>query len=229
MTDEAISPLRRRMIEDMTIRKFASKTPQDYVQRVKNFAAFLGRSPVLETRQLVRRYQLHLAASGAGVPTLKQSVATLRFLFRSLTSSNVFAPRKVKIAALRSCDEMRTEAPVGARPSRIVHWLDTRSRARRAKIASARASVPSFASSATSIPRRAIVTAALTAPPPGWVETSSASVLRPSSSSKKELSAFSMVMRSIRTLSMIAIVSIMAPPTVRIFIHVLCKKDVPSA
>jgi hypothetical protein len=45
MTDEAMSPLRRRMIEDITIRKFAPKTQHDYVQRVKNFAAFLGRSP----------------------------------------------------------------------------------------------------------------------------------------------------------------------------------------
>jgi hypothetical protein len=44
MTDEAMSPLRRRMIEDMTIRKFAPKTQHDYVRRVKNFAAFLGRS-----------------------------------------------------------------------------------------------------------------------------------------------------------------------------------------
>ncbi len=44
MIDEAMSPLRRRMIEDMTIRKFAPKTQHDYVQRVKNFAAFLGRS-----------------------------------------------------------------------------------------------------------------------------------------------------------------------------------------
>ena len=43
MTDEAMSPLRRRMIEDMTIRKFASKTQHDYLQRVENFAAFLGR------------------------------------------------------------------------------------------------------------------------------------------------------------------------------------------
>jgi hypothetical protein len=34
MTDEAKSPLRRRMIEDMTIRKFAPKTQHDYVQRV---------------------------------------------------------------------------------------------------------------------------------------------------------------------------------------------------
>jgi hypothetical protein len=30
MTDEAISPLRRRMIEDMTIRKLAPKTRQGY-------------------------------------------------------------------------------------------------------------------------------------------------------------------------------------------------------
>jgi hypothetical protein len=64
MTDEAISPLRRRMIEDMTIRKFAPKTQHDYVQRVKNFAAFLGRSPDTASFEDVRRYQLHLAASG---------------------------------------------------------------------------------------------------------------------------------------------------------------------
>ena len=36
MTDEAMSPLRRRMIEDMSIRKFAPKTQHDYVQRVKD-------------------------------------------------------------------------------------------------------------------------------------------------------------------------------------------------
>ena len=62
MTDKAISPLRQRMIEDMTIRKFASKTQHDYVQRVKNFAGFLGRSPDTASFADVRRYQLHLAA-----------------------------------------------------------------------------------------------------------------------------------------------------------------------
>ena len=41
MTDEAMSPLRRHMIEDMTIRKFAAKARHDYVQRVKDFAVFL--------------------------------------------------------------------------------------------------------------------------------------------------------------------------------------------
>jgi hypothetical protein len=82
MTVETMSPLRRRMIEDMTIRRFAPKTQHDYVQSVKNFAAFLGRSPETASFEDVRRYQLHLAAGGAGVPTLNQTVATLRFFFR---------------------------------------------------------------------------------------------------------------------------------------------------
>jgi integrase len=52
------------------------------VQRVKNFAAFLGRSPDTASFEDVRRFQLHLAASGVGVPTLNQTVSTLRFFFR---------------------------------------------------------------------------------------------------------------------------------------------------
>ena len=82
MTDEAMSPLRRRMIEDMTIRNFAPKTQHDYLQRVKNFAAFLGRSPDTASFEDVRRYQLHLTMSGVGVPTINQTVSTLRFFFK---------------------------------------------------------------------------------------------------------------------------------------------------
>jgi integrase/recombinase XerD len=82
MTDQAMSPLRRRMIEDMTIRKFAPKTQHDYLQRVKNFAAYLGRSPDTANFEDLRRYQLHLAGSGAGVPTLNQTISTLRFFFK---------------------------------------------------------------------------------------------------------------------------------------------------
>jgi integrase/recombinase XerD len=82
MTDEAMSPLRRRMIEDMTIRHFAPKTQHDYLQRVKNFAAFLGRSPDTASFEDVRRYQLHLTTSGVGVPTVNQTVSTLRFFFK---------------------------------------------------------------------------------------------------------------------------------------------------
>ena len=65
MTDEAMSPLRRRMIEDMTIRKLAPKTQQGYIRTIKDFAAFLGRSPDTASFEDVRRFQLHLAANGA--------------------------------------------------------------------------------------------------------------------------------------------------------------------
>jgi integrase/recombinase XerD len=82
MTDQAMSPLRRRMIEDMTIRKLAPKTQHDYLQRVKNFTAYLGRSPDTASSEDVRRYQLHLTASCVGVPTVNQTVSTLRFFFK---------------------------------------------------------------------------------------------------------------------------------------------------
>ena len=82
MTEQAISPLRRRMIEDMSIRKFAAKTQHDYVQRVKDFATFLERSAATAEAEDVRRYRLHLTASGAGTPKINATVAALRFLFK---------------------------------------------------------------------------------------------------------------------------------------------------
>lgn len=105
MTDEAMSPLRRRMIEDMTIRKFAPTTQHDYVQRVKNFAAFLRRSPDPATFEDVRRYRLHLAASGVAVPTISQTVSTLRFFFRITLRRHeivehaqvIYEPRKLPV------------------------------------------------------------------------------------------------------------------------------------
>ena len=40
----SISPLRQRMIDDMTARHFGEKAQKDYIRCVKNFAAFLERS-----------------------------------------------------------------------------------------------------------------------------------------------------------------------------------------
>ena len=92
MTDECISPLRRRMIEDMTVRNFVVKTQTDYIRRVKSFAVFLGRSPDTATREDVRRYLLHLASSGMGAATVNGTGAALFFSFIS--------PRKVHSCAL---------------------------------------------------------------------------------------------------------------------------------
>ena len=73
MTDEAMSPLRRSMIEDMTIRKFAPKSQHDDVQRVKNFAAFLGRSPDTASFEDVRRYCIWRRAALACRPSIRPS------------------------------------------------------------------------------------------------------------------------------------------------------------
>jgi len=81
MTDTPVSPLRRRMIEDMTIRKFAPRTQEGYIRAIKNFSAFLGASPEKASFEDVRRYQLHLVSSGTGVPTINHGLTALRFLF----------------------------------------------------------------------------------------------------------------------------------------------------
>jgi site-specific recombinase XerD len=105
MTDQAMSPLRRRMIEDMTIRKLAPKTQHDYVQRVKDFAVFLNRSPATASKEDVRRYQLHLASSGAHTPKINGTVSALRFFFDvtldradlAKQASFVHEPRKLPV------------------------------------------------------------------------------------------------------------------------------------
>jgi integrase/recombinase XerD len=70
MTDQGMSPLRRRIIEDMTIRKLAPKTQQGYIRTIRDFAAFLGRSPATASFEDVRRFQLHLAANGGHIPMI---------------------------------------------------------------------------------------------------------------------------------------------------------------
>src|SRR5499425_24893 len=82
MTDTPISPLRRRMIEDMTVRKFATRTQEGYIRAVKGFSAFLGASPAAASAEDLRRYRLHLVASGVGAPTINHSLTALRFLFQ---------------------------------------------------------------------------------------------------------------------------------------------------
>jgi integrase/recombinase XerD len=82
MTDKAISPLRRRLIEDMTIRRLSPKTHYQYIRHVKKFADFLGRSADKATAEDVHRYQLWLASIGTSVGTANVSATALRFFFK---------------------------------------------------------------------------------------------------------------------------------------------------
>jgi Phage integrase, N-terminal SAM-like domain/Phage integrase family len=82
MTDKAISPLRRRLIEDMTIRRLSPRTEYQYIRHVKKFADFLGRSADKATTEDVHRYQLWLASIGTTVPTANVAATALRFFFK---------------------------------------------------------------------------------------------------------------------------------------------------
>ena len=59
-----MSPLRRRMIEDMTIRNLSPATQQSYVHAVSKFSRYFGRSPDRLGLEDVRAYQVHLISKG---------------------------------------------------------------------------------------------------------------------------------------------------------------------
>ena len=76
-----VSPLRARMIEDMTVRGFKEDTRRDYVRHVRAFAAFIGRSPDTATAEDLRLFQLQQTQSGMQPPSINSAVSALRFFF----------------------------------------------------------------------------------------------------------------------------------------------------
>jgi len=81
-SQEAISQLRARMIDDMRVRNFVDGTQRDYLRAVKKLAAFLGRSPDTATAEDLRAFQKHLTAGLANPPSINITVSALRFFFR---------------------------------------------------------------------------------------------------------------------------------------------------
>ena len=74
-----ISPLRRRMIEDMTVRNLSPATQQSYLNAVSKFSRYFGRSPDRLGLEDVHAFQLRLVATGISWPALNQIVCALRF------------------------------------------------------------------------------------------------------------------------------------------------------
>jgi integrase/recombinase XerD len=76
-----MSPLRRRMIEDMTVRNLSPATQLSYVQAVAKFSRFFGRSPDQLEHEAVRTYQMHLVERRISWASLNQTVCALRFFY----------------------------------------------------------------------------------------------------------------------------------------------------
>ena len=76
-----VSPLRQRLIDDMTMRRFSRETQRNYIRDVGRLAAFLGRPPDTATAEDLRRFQIEQRDAGVPVPTMKSIVSALRLFF----------------------------------------------------------------------------------------------------------------------------------------------------
>jgi len=107
-----MSPLRRRMIEDMTIRNLSPTTQRSYMHAVSRFSQYFGRSPDRLGLEDVRAYQVHLASKGVAWGSLNQVVCALRFFYGvtlgqgTIPERIVYAREPRKLPTVLSADEV---------------------------------------------------------------------------------------------------------------------------
>ena len=117
MPDKPISPLRQRLIDDMTARRYGEKVQKAYVRHVRTFTAFLGRSPDTATKEDLRRFQLHLAQQQISGGSINAAIAALRFFFTvTLEQPDLVRP-------LRTVNEPR-RAPVVLSQEEVARLLE---------------------------------------------------------------------------------------------------------
>ena len=117
MSKKPVSPLRQRLIDDMTARRYGEDTKRDSVRNVRKFAAFLGRSPGTATSEDLRRYQLHMAQQQASPSTINAAISALRFFFTVVTLEKPDLVRPLRIVT-----EPR-RAPVVLSPEEVARLL----------------------------------------------------------------------------------------------------------
>ena len=107
-----MSPLRRRMIEDMTVRNLSPATQQSYLFAVAKFSRYFSRSPDRLGLEDVRAFQVHLVANGISWPALNQTVCALRFFYGVTLGRNEiperipYARQPHKLPVVLSADEV---------------------------------------------------------------------------------------------------------------------------
>ena len=107
-----MSPLRRRMIEDMTVRNLSPATQRSYISAVSKFSRYFGKSPDRLELEDVRAFQVHLVSTGISWPALNQIVCAIRF-FYGVTLGEAAVPERIpyarqplKLPVVLSADEV---------------------------------------------------------------------------------------------------------------------------
>ena len=107
-TTSTVSPLRQRMIEDMTARKLEPHSQRSHIHSCRRFAEFLKRSPDTATADDVRRFQLYLVESGLSIGNRNRIMTGVKFLFRVTLRRHDLA---AEIAKSWSAPRSRAVAP----------------------------------------------------------------------------------------------------------------------
>ena len=113
MSESPISPLRRRMIEDMKARKLSAGTQKGHIRGCRRFAAFLKRPLDTTTAEDIRRFQHQLVETGVSICTRNRTMTGLGFLLRVTLrrldlAAEIFHIREPqKIPLVMSQDEAR--------------------------------------------------------------------------------------------------------------------------
>ena len=111
-TDRQPSPLRRRMIDDMTVRNLSPATQRSYIHAVAKFSRYFGRSPDRLNIEDVRAYQVYLVSQGISWPALNQTVCALRFFYgvtlnrREIPERIAYARAPRKLPVILGADEV---------------------------------------------------------------------------------------------------------------------------
>ena len=113
----AVSPLRRRMIEDMTVRNLSPATQRSYLHAVSKFSRYFGRSPERLDLEDVRAFQVHLVSKGVSWPALNQTVCALRF-FYGVTLNQAEVPERIAYA------RQPRKLPVVLNDEEVVRFLE---------------------------------------------------------------------------------------------------------
>ena len=77
----AVRPLRRSMIDDVTLRNLSPIAQRSYLQAVAKFSRFFDRSPDQFGLEGVRGFQVLQVSLGISWPTLNQTVYAVRFFY----------------------------------------------------------------------------------------------------------------------------------------------------
>lgn len=108
----AVSPLRRRMIDDMSLRNLSPATQRSYLHAVSKFSRHFGCSPDRLGLEDVRAFQVHLVSLGISWPALNQTVCALRFFYGvtldrgEIPERIVYARTPRKLPVILSADEV---------------------------------------------------------------------------------------------------------------------------